>query len=86
MGEKHYVKHYQLFVDSFLTVKHQLNSEKKMASSTVMVAYRFRGYDYDVTLSVGDEKRKEAMTIEVEDGATADQWKATFSADYIQGK
>lgn len=55
-----------------------------MASSTVMVAYRFRGYDYDVTLSVGDEKRKEAMTIEVEDGATADQWKATFSADYIQ--
>ena len=57
-----------------------------MASSTVMVDYRFRGYDYHVTLSVGDEKRKEeAMTIEVEDSATADQWRATFSADYIQG-
>jgi len=50
-----------------------------------MVAYRFRGYDYHVTLSVGDENRKgEAMTIEMEDGATADQWRATFSADYIQ--
>ena len=54
-------------------------------SSTVMVAYRFRGYEYHVTLGVGEEKLKEVMTIEVEDDATADQWKGTFTADYIQG-
>ena len=59
---------------------------KMAASTTVIVAYRFRGYDYHVTLSVGEDKLKEqAMSIEVEDGATADQWKATFSAEYIQG-
>jgi len=49
-----------------------------------MVAYRFRGYGYHVTLGVGEDKLKEVMTIEVEDDATADQWKGTFSAEYIQ--
>ena len=30
-------------------------------------------------------KLEEEITIEVEDDATADQWKGTFSAEYIQG-
>ncbi|PVD26201.1 hypothetical protein C0Q70_13870 [Pomacea canaliculata] len=50
-------------------------------NSSVTAPYTFRGSDFYVTM---DCKGNNSVTIEVEDRLTADQWRATFDAAYVE--
>ena len=48
-------------------------------NNTITGTYQFRGVDYLVTVNVDDGQEKQ-LTVEVDDQATADQWRGSFDA------